>query len=96
MEKDTIIGDYFPENDKIIRMGNEKKEVVADAFVAYYTLNNSFKGYIPQVNERKHFKESLSDTDFLNHLGKKKIKKIKIMFVVFLIIFKIKRFCGFK
>lgn len=92
MPEYTIIGEYYPENGKIVRMGNEGIEVVADAFVAYFILNGSFKGYKSVNEEKKHFEDSLSDTDFVNYLGMKKVKKIRVAFMRFFIWYKIKQF----
>ena len=85
MSEYTIIGEYYPEDDKIVRIGNEGKEIVGEGFVAFCIITRGrFKQYFPEMKSIKQekilFKKFLKDKDFINFLGKKKVKQIKKSF----------------
>lgn len=94
MKDYTIIGDYFPEGDNIVRIGNEGKEIVAEGFVAFCVLSRR-KPREYKTNsiakEKELFKNSMNDVDFVHFLGEKRVKKIKKDFFWFKVreIFKI-------
>ena len=91
----TIIGEYYPEDNKIIRIGDEGKEIVGDGFVAFCIITRKKpKEYFPQLKsikqENELFKKFLQDKDFVHFLGEKRVKQIKKSFWKFKIYARIK------